>query len=230
MRKEMHQVTLQSKHLTDPAAMEADAEVVRAYLVQLRGGAPFLSGADGRLLVRWLEAGVPVAHILYALDKAAERRRKRRQRGKPARSRLTLSACRSAIEKQAASPAPPAGADIGPWLSELRAMSVDVQLHEAKEILVASVARISSGAPEPMARQAIEACRAFQAATWIAAEAEADSLKAGAKAQLSALEDILDQAAFTAAVEEVARDTVHARFPLVSAKVVWDRLTAGEAP
>ena len=44
-----------------------------------------------------------------------------------------------------------------------------------------------------------------------------------------ALERILDAGAFSAAIEEGARDMVHARTPLVSAKVVWDRLTDGES-
>ena len=42
-------------------SMEANAEEVRAYLVAVRGGAPFLSAADGRLLIHWLEQGFSVA-------------------------------------------------------------------------------------------------------------------------------------------------------------------------
>ena len=171
----MQHLVFTPDHPTQPTAMEADAETVRSYLVQLRGGAPFLSGADGRLLIHWLESGISVPHILYALDKAAERRRKRRARGNPVRSRLTLSACRAAIEKQAALPAPATGADIGPWLLELRAMDVQGLLVQAKQTLLEDVGRIQRGAPDTMARAAIEACRAFQAATWRAAEGEAQS-------------------------------------------------------
>ena len=79
--------------LTQPAPLDATtlaamAEEVRAYVVATRGGAPFLSAADGRLLVGWLESGISVARILAAVDEVAEKRRKKRSRG-----RLTLSAC-----------------------------------------------------------------------------------------------------------------------------------------
>ncbi len=211
----------------DHAVIEAKAEAVRAYLVELRGGAPFLSGADSRLLVRWLEAGISVALILAALDVAAERRRKRRGKGKPARSRLTLSAARSAIEKRARDPVVPRAAGLDTWSVELQAMETEPVLAEAKARLVADVGAIPCGDPDGVARAAIEACRDFQAAAWATAEVERAGLQADARAQLGALESILDAGAFQAAVEEVARDMVHARFPLVSAKVVWDRLTAG---
>ena len=74
-------------------AHAARAEEVRAYLVALRGGAPFLSSADGRLLVKWLDAGIPVPLILTALDRVAARRAAGRQR-----SRLTLNAARKEVE------------------------------------------------------------------------------------------------------------------------------------
>ncbi len=214
----------------DLARLEEDAETVRAYLVELRGGAPFLSGADSRLLVRWLEQGISVAVILSVLDAAAQRRRKRRGKGKPARSRLTLSACRSAIEKCAAAPTVPKSAGLEEWLSELRHMGASPALSAAKDKLLEEVGAIPSGDPDMVARAAIDACRGFQAAAWDAAEPEITELQDEARAQIQALEKVLDPRAFQAAVEEVARDMVHARFPLVSAKVVWDRLTRGEHP
>ena len=60
----------------------------------LRGGAPFLSPADGALLVRWLDDGVPVPTILAAVESAAEARRKRRSR-RP----LTLRHAKRHLEK-----------------------------------------------------------------------------------------------------------------------------------
>ena len=81
-------------HTANPApSLAVQAEEVRAYVVAVRGGAPFLSAADGRLLVGWLEGGVSVARILAAVDEVAEKRRKKRTRG-----RLSLTACRRSIE------------------------------------------------------------------------------------------------------------------------------------
>ena len=61
-------------NVKDPQSLQNKAEEVRAYLVAIRGGAPFLSAADGRLLVRWLEQGISVARILAAVDETAEKR------------------------------------------------------------------------------------------------------------------------------------------------------------
>ena len=219
----------QPPDMTALAAMEANAETVRAYLVELRGGAPFLSGADSRLLVRWLEAGVPVPVITAALDAAAEKRRKRRGKGKPARSRLTLGAARSAVEKHTKGPSQIQVGGLASWRRELQHMEVGPALQDARAELLLAIDAIPSADIDAAGRAAIQACRAFQAAAWDAAESESDTLREAARAQLRALEHILDAGAFSAAIEEVARDMVHARTPLVSAKVVWDRLTDGES-
>lgn len=65
----------------DPPSHHVEAaELVRRHLVVLRGGVLFLSSRDGAALVKWLDDGVPVARILYALEIAAERRRRRSDR------------------------------------------------------------------------------------------------------------------------------------------------------
>ncbi len=56
----------------DEHPREQDAEIVRAYLVELRGGAPFLSSRDGRLLLVWMDSDVPVALICQALEELSE--------------------------------------------------------------------------------------------------------------------------------------------------------------
>lgn len=63
-----------------PPAWKASAERVRRHLVALRGGAPFLSPNDAALIVSWLERGVCVAHVLGAIEAAADRRRAQRRR------------------------------------------------------------------------------------------------------------------------------------------------------
>ena len=63
-----------------PESHQQAAEEVRAHLVAVRGGAPFLSPADAELLLRWLDGGVAVSCILLAIERAAESRRKRRSR------------------------------------------------------------------------------------------------------------------------------------------------------
>lgn len=73
---------------------QRDAEEVRAHLVCLRGGAPFLSSNDGLLLEDWFDRGVSVAAILSALERCADARRK-----KASRLPLTLSAAKRHLGK-----------------------------------------------------------------------------------------------------------------------------------
>ncbi len=212
------------------SSLQEDAESIRAYLVEIRGGAPFLSAADGRLLIRWLEDQIPAAAIMAAIDHVAERRRKRRGGGKPARGRLTLVSCRRQVEKRetANSDKPSLNAiDLSEWCSDLRAMDVPNPLQIPRETLVNTVQTIATtGDLDAVAKAATQACREFHAAAWQAAQSEVDALRAKATDELASLRNILDQAAFTQAVEAVARDHVRARYPLVSAKAVWDTLQA----
>jgi hypothetical protein len=63
-----------------PVTHQEAAERIRAHLVSLRGGAPFLSPTDTALLVRWLDQGVPVSRILHGVEQAATQRRAQRRR------------------------------------------------------------------------------------------------------------------------------------------------------
>ena len=70
------------------------AEQVAAYLVNVRGGAMFLSGADVRLLAQWLDEAIPVPAILCAIDKVSEKRRANR-----VKTRLSLNRCKGTLKK-----------------------------------------------------------------------------------------------------------------------------------
>lgn len=242
-------------------ALSEEAEEVRAYLVMLRGGAPFLSGADGRLLVEWLDAGVPATTILLALEAAAARRMKR-----PTRSRLSLSASKGELKRLLARsgarlPSPSAAPEAEPednsprphdpaapsraWpallglAAEVGAMDVAPALRQARAALVGALQRLgegrdpsgaalpADGTGERVARAAIAACRAFHEIAWNEAEDERAALLEAARRDLASLAEVLPEEAFQAAAEEVARDRLRARTPLVSASVVWDRLIAG---
>ena len=84
-----------------PETYRQAAEEVRAHLVAVRGGAPFLSPADAELLLRWLDAGVAVSSILLAIERAAESRRKRRSR-----LPLTLKKAAAHLGKSSTGPKP----------------------------------------------------------------------------------------------------------------------------
>lgn len=205
------------------------AEDVRAYLVGLRGGAPFLSGADSRLLHTWLTEGVSPSIIMASMDRVAVRRRKRRTRG-----RMTLSACRSEIRKMlGARPRPaeePSLGGLALLAEELAVLTIAPSLTQHRNTLSAELARIATCASdadlEDLARQAISACRRFHEAVWEALIDQHAALVQDAATELDALRGVLRGGAWAAAVEEVARDRVRARYPRVSAQAVWDALNS----
>jgi hypothetical protein len=210
---------------------EEKAEAVRAYLVAVRGGAPFLSAADGRLLVKWIEQGISVARILAAVDEVAEKRRKKMTRG-----RLTLTACRRSIEGRktkdaeyiASNQAAPNSVtvDFSAYIDALQCMVVTAPLAGAQSTLIEHMTALSNTAdPERAATEAVSACRAFQETAWHTAQAEHQALRSEALQELAALRNVLSPEALEAAIDEVARDLVRRRFPLVSAREVWDRVS-----
>lgn len=217
----------------DEAELSESAEQVRAYLVSLRGGAPFLSSADGRLLVRWLEDGVPVPTILSALDRVHARRRKRR-----ARTRLSLGAAKREVKKAVGGvdsrPAPAAAApDVdtdalaaarAAFVADLAGMAIAHPFAAAHAGLLAAVGGVPVDTPAQAATAAIGACRAFHEACWGALGApEQDRLRATAHDELAALADSLAESVLADLVEESARGALRARFPLASAKEAWAR-------
>jgi hypothetical protein len=70
----------------------------------------------------------------------------------------------------------------------------------------------------------IAAVRRFHEAVWQALGEGRAAVEEDARRELGALLDEMEETKARAAIEEVARDLVRARYPLVAAKVAWDRL------
>ena len=217
--------------MSTPPDITEKAEEVRAYLVAARGGAPFLSAADGRLLVRWLEGGISVAKILAAVDEVAIKRRKKRARG-----RLSLSSCRRIIEGKKNSisldqPVKRGGTGnsehpLEAYAQALSHMPVPEQLTGEREKLAKRIrSAMQSENDEQTGLDAIASIRIFHETVWNFCSENHSNLRAEARLELSALKEVLSTEAFESAVEEVARDIVRRKYPLVSATAVWDRLS-----
>jgi len=213
--------------MTNPSNIAAQAEEVRAYVVATRGGAPFLSAADGRLLVRWLESGISVAQILAAIDKVAIKRRKKRARG-----RLSLVSCRRIVEGKKNQPAPKQTSEprsieaFEAYAQALSTISVPNQLEPERERLVVRIqAAMQSSDPEQIAMDALAAVRTFHENAWEQAAPRHAEIRHQARQELESLRAVLSDDAFETAVEEVSRDIIRREFPLVSATAVWDRLS-----
>lgn len=202
-----------------PAVTTEDArraEEVRAWLVQLRGGAPFLSAADGKLLVDWLDAQIPVPTILHGIELVAERRRARRTR-----TPFSLQSCRATIEKLKRTG--------GGWRSPADLVAAlappDPDIHVTEAL--AELAAITGADPEARAREACAVLRRFHARVWETLGDERATLLAEAAADLAALRELLGQDGFDRACEEHSRDRVRSRYPTLSATRVWEEFGLG---
>jgi hypothetical protein len=177
-----------------------------------------------------LEQGISVARILAAVDETAERRRK-----KQTRSRLSLTACRRSIEKsrkksptgESAPSSSQQTVQMDGYACALEEMVVPASLDNARNVLIHRIRELDgSDDPEWAATEAVSACRIFHEAAWAALAAEHDALRDAAMEELAALKNVLSADAFAAAVDEVAHDMVRRQTPLVSAREVWDRVSA----
>ncbi len=200
----------------DDAARDAlaeKAEEVRAHLVALRGGAPFLSSVDGKLLVDWLERGVGVPLILRSLEDVAARRRKKR-----VKTRLRLSSVRTVVLKTHARDdfSLPGGGALSAVVVRLE------QSDHAAERRAAARMGALSGEGEVLVRAALGVARDALEELWQAADHR--GLRGRAKEELGDLGRTMDERAFEDLVEEVCRDLLRQRHPLLSATALWDAL------
>lgn len=209
------------------------AEEVRAYLVSTRGGAPFLSAADGRLLVSWLDEGVPVAAVLAAIERVA-----RRRVGRRLRTRMTLSSCKSEVKKLVGTPSTPnfersTGATAAPSASlaaeiqRLEAVEVPAALVHVRAKLVAELRGLDLDAGAP----AVLACvRRFHERVWDATAPEHAALQAAARSELSSLEGVVSAKVFADLIDEHVRQGIRARVAEFTMERVWTALGSGDSP
>ncbi len=217
----------------DPvAAARHAAEVVRRHLVSLRGGAPFLSAADGALLVRWLDEGVPLHRILRALETASDKRLARR-----VRAPLTLrhAARHLGAPRATRLPAPvvadsglgqPPGAEgpLGDVIASLRASPVAqaVPDHTARVADQLAQARPGDAAE---ATALVDAVAALFDAAWRALDAHSRApYLAQATAQLADLLDEVDEGERARLLDTWGRSALRAAVPGCRAATLLDRL------
>ena len=222
--------------------LSQDAGEVRAYLIEVRGGAPFLSSADAALLLDWLEASVPIPLITAAIDRVAIRRRKKR-----VRSRLTLAACRGEVRKsmkkqaQRNSSAPIVSEKIPTFesdpiqlqhealrifINELEASVPTMDLIPCWTQLIAALqqAGAQTNNIETCLTHAVSAIRVFHRDAWDAMQHQHSELRKAARKELAPLEGAVSERVFLELLEETARDQLRRQYPLVSADRLWDRL------
>jgi hypothetical protein len=190
--------------------MQDAAEQVRDHLVQLRGGAPFLSPVDAKLLLEWLESGIGVATIVRALETVAARRQAQRTK-----SPFSLSSAKGAVKKAVKQrKSRTATAGLSPLVRALRGSE------DAHELDVAQSLASLKGEGEALVEAALEVARRFFEAQLDAADAE--TLLRTAEAELEDLKGVLSEKQWERAVGEVCRQQIRDAHPLLSAASIWD--------
>ncbi len=216
-----------------PLEHRESAEQVAAYLVNVRGGAMFLSGADAQLLAQWLDEAIPVPAILCAIDKVAAKRRAKR-----VKTRLSLNRCKATLTKllytKTGQPVVEVqkvdtyAAVLAQWSLDIRnawgpdSILVDEQRSFANRLDYASR---QAWTREEFAENIIVWINDFQDDAW----AQYGSLQMewieDAEIELQHLKRLLTGQRWVEAVEEVARDRLRQFFPLIQAQELWDRFT-----
>ena len=191
---------------------QAAAEQVRAHLVMVRGGAPFLSSVDSRLLVNWLDESVPVDVILTAIEVVAARRSKARIK-RP----LSLNAVKSVVKRGVKQQE--GGTVFRADSAALGRLIERLQSSEAPGLEGVALELKGLGArglgPEQMLAESLEIARKFHEWAWETADQEV--LLSEARNELGDLASMLSAERFKTATEEVARDNLRKRTKLLSA-------------
>ena len=202
-------------------------------MVSVRGGAPFLSGVDGALLVEWLDDELSSTIICAAIDKVALRRRKKR-----VTTRLTLRSCRGELKKlqKKKKSIESLGQCSYPKFRKIKIFlgshAFPKELDEHRKILLSqfnkaehNLANVNTAqALELVAKQTIKAIRFFHDALWEFSSDQHEQLQQSAEVELSSLRNLLGPSQWRDAVEEVMRDALRSKYPLLTAESVWNAL------
>lgn len=197
-----------------PSPENQDAEAVRAYLATLRGGAPFLSGKDGHLLVSWLESGVPVGAILRGIDRASAARR-----AKQIRAPLTLAHARVYVKREMGHHATrlPANLDL-----LVPSPAQDDPLAELLADARRKIAALTEPEPEARAMAACAVAQRFFDAAWEGGSGIRASLLTAAEEELADLRERVGEGEFRTLCEDLARYRLRERYPSLSATRIWE--------
>ena len=209
---------------TGPSASAEAAEEVRAWLVEARGGATFLSPTDGALLVSWLDAGVPVSDICCAIERTAARRIAKRTR-----TPFTLASCRTELFRTRGAGKANSGRTSLPVLHPPTVELVtDAALLAREGALVARThAALGARSEGDRVQEGCRIVHAFHVALWDLLAPARPTLLAHAAACLDAVAVTLDEAAFHQLCEEWARASVRARHPALTAAAIYEEAVLG---
>jgi hypothetical protein len=207
------------------------AEAVWQHLVAHRGAGLFLSSADGRRLLDWLDREVPLADILRAIERAAASRAKSGSRVPLGLGHVNrhLGKPTSGIFRSPGGPAlPDSGAGtLQPLVRMIRERADGDALGPLLRALADDLDALGA---EDVAGQAMVRVRAFHDAVYEAlGEGRRAQLHDAARAALGDLVHMLEERELTPLIEERARHEARSGYAWLSAATVWDLVAPGES-
>ena len=215
-----------------PPHHQEKAEEIRAYLVHVRGGAPFLSGADCRLLTTWLDDNISILAITTAIDRVAEKRRAKR-----VRSRLSLNNCKGTLKKVLGKKTKPTK-ELKPIVhiglhglaQRIQELKLSENLTDSQQNLVQQLTVLSQkNTPiQERAETAIGFCRVFHEKAWENHIDQHEELRVESERELESLRALLGMQHWREMVEEVMRDKVRSKYPLISAQSIWNAINLSD--
>lgn len=189
------------------------AEEIRAHLVAVRGGGLFLSSADARVLVKWLDAGTSVVAIAAAIERAAEARRAKR-------SRVPLTLGRAAVHLGKAPYHAVRVATVVPASSHRLGVALAALAGAGERDLADELGRIDDEDPDELVRAVLARVRTFLHDRWeVLGADERDRRLASARADLEELE--LSEIETTRLAEEIVRDEIRKAWPMLDTAYLW---------
>jgi len=187
-----------------------------------------MSPDDAALLSGWLDRGIPTSHIVLALERLADARRR-----KPRRTPFTLAAARRHLKKAAPVSTAPGREEPSAGAHPLQAFanafcaqhSQDPRIHDLAELAL----RLTSLPPDDpilLEVQAQALCRDFLLQAWESmADWEREARLTTAREELQAALPRWSPAELDASAEELARDQLRQSSTLLSAATLRQALT-----
>lgn len=217
--------------MSAPKSHQIAAEEVRAHLVSMRGGAPFLSPSDAYILDSWLTEGVSIPSILYAIERAALARRTRRSRVPLTLGQVKRHLKKSLVETEEIRSSSEYSAPDHPLAKLALKLQSDANntVHAtAIKDLVRALLAIEIAHPEEVYRRASTLFREFLEDTWDRLpEEDKEAEREQARHELQGVATHVDESVLATLIEEVTRDRLRSQFPLLCCSALKHHLVQG---
>ena len=208
---------------------QATAERIRQFLVCVRGGALFLSPSDSERLTVWLEDGVSEAAILLAIERAAKARAKKRSK-----LPLTLGTASRHIGKRSKSfslPTPSCSSSenkhpLLPVAREIKRQAPSSPLGKKMVLLADELLLLDANKEDVVGEATSLISSLFKDAVKNLPTDHRKALYKRGRDQLGDLNLLVDEAIYTAALEERVLAILWEEHPYLSVATIFEQVSS----